>query len=147
MGDGFISSQFEPNYTFYSPGNFDITLIVSNESCTDTMTKTVEVLLRKNLISEFLNDDLANQGIIDILNINLYPNPTTGYITIEAELAEEADIQIDFFNVAGAYLGSDKLHGQHVYGGYDFSKYARGYYIARVSTGQKMKYIKFVTVN
>ena len=44
FGDGNTSTAYEPTYTYGAPGNYMVTLIVSNDRCIDSISHPVQVL-------------------------------------------------------------------------------------------------------
>lgn len=79
FGNGFISDQFEPVYQYEQPGNYTITLLVTNQwGCTDYSQREMEVKLPEGLYipNAFTpdNDDINDNfsaGLDNITELNI----------------------------------------------------------------------------
>jgi len=80
FGDGNTSTDFEPNYTYATTGNYLVTLIAYNCSKSDTTEITVNVIgIETDGISEYLSHPFQ-----------IYPNPSTSKVFIKTEFIEES---------------------------------------------------------
>jgi len=71
FGDGTISIIKEPNHVYESYGSFNVTLISTNESLSDTISKTITISEVITLNKNTSSIDVDNDGIIDFsVNIN-----------------------------------------------------------------------------
>jgi Zn-dependent metalloprotease len=94
FGDGNNSNQSNPSHTYASPGQYTVTMIVSNSCGNDTMRKVV---------------DTEATGIEDIENaisMDLFPNPADGYtvISLQGLLLGEVDLQV--YDISGRLVNS-----------------------------------------
>lgn len=89
FGDGNTSLDFEPNYTYTSEGLHEMYLVASNNCGSDTA---------------FL--DLASVGIAEeaISAITLYPNPSSGLITIGLSSKIDQTISISVVDLTGKII-------------------------------------------
>ena len=71
FGDGTTASSELPSHTYSLPGTYSVTLVASNDNCSDTMVYEV------NPDNAGLSDDLMS-----LVNLNLYPNPTNENSTL-----------------------------------------------------------------
>jgi hypothetical protein len=60
-----------PSHTYSLPGTYSVTLVASNDNCSDTLVYEV------NPDNAGLSDDLMS-----LVNLNLYPNPTNENSTL-----------------------------------------------------------------
>ena len=61
FGDGGISTQQNPTYTYATPGRYTVQQIVSTGSCSDTMTKINAVIINPNPRAFILGDSVGCQ--------------------------------------------------------------------------------------
>ncbi len=97
FGDGAFSNLSNPVHTYQDMGFFMVTLYVYNQnSCVDSINKIIEI---RNYNSVTL---LSNRK-----KIVIYPNPTTGQITIKSE--KEAIETIEFYSCTGNLVDDIKI--------------------------------------
>ncbi len=72
FGDGSISTDANPTYTYTSNGNYDVCLISYNATTSDTICKVV--VINKQIVG--VRNALMNK-------IKIYPNPSQGIVYIE----------------------------------------------------------------
>lgn len=73
FGDGNTSNEFEPNYTYTQPGNYDLCLTAIHKNCeADTFCQQIE------LTTTHIADPIQKSLII-------YPNPTKDYVFIQTD--------------------------------------------------------------
>jgi plastocyanin len=91
FGDGTGTSTDEnPTYTYDAPGNYDVTLSVTNDCGTVNTTFTISTIV-------FGVED------VDLLEgLNIYPNPSHGEFTLSFNLNEHVDaMTISVFDLRG----------------------------------------------
>ncbi|TVQ06865.1 MAG: T9SS C-terminal target domain-containing protein, partial [Balneolaceae bacterium] len=89
-----------------------------------------------------LEDQLITTGRRQSLLI--YPNPTTGNLTLEIpETAEESTLIIEIYNMIGESILQKELPVQHSYK-IDLTGRQPGMYIVRVVRGQEMDFVKVI---
>jgi hypothetical protein len=79
----------------------------------------------------------AGVGINDVaskINFDVYPNPTSGSITVEADLANSGNVTIAVFNTLGALVSETTLSGSsQINQIIDLTAQANGVYIVKVT--------------
>ncbi len=108
LGDGTSSNEKHPTNIYYLTGTYEIQLTVENGNCTDTLTKSIEVVNQQE--EEVVFEDLPNG--IRILSSKVYPNPTTGLLTLEALLNQSSEITLRLFDFNGKMIMMDEAQGQ-----------------------------------
>ncbi len=89
FGDGNTSTDENPVHTFSAPGNYEVTLTVSNGPCGATLAKTISVI--PNAV-----DETAWPGL------RIYPNPSQGIFHLDfGPQASPEKIEIQVFNCLG----------------------------------------------
>ncbi len=124
-----------PNYTItnYNEGNFSglaggayTIIVVDTNKCADSVDST-EVLELGHVSMQQL---FAETGI------SLYPNPTTGKLTVEIEARDHKDINLEILNMLGQVIWKKDLqnNGEPRYVEViDISQYSKGTYFMRVN--------------
>ena len=69
--------------------------------------------------------------VIPILKMSIFPNPTTGPVTIEIEKRSEDSCTAVVYNIAGTQILSQPIHSTFTC--VDLSQYPAGYYILQVT--------------
>jgi hypothetical protein len=93
FGGGITITQENPTFVFPFDGVYPVTLIVSNDCGSDTVTKNADVL--KLSIHEFMN----------LKGINVYPNPFSDFVFFELNENVQIDIEsIDLYDIRGKLL-------------------------------------------
>lgn len=65
FGDNTSSTSHNPSHIYNSPGNYNVTLIVSANGCTDTVTKTLTALPVLTAVTHAINNVSSCPGICD----------------------------------------------------------------------------------
>jgi hypothetical protein len=100
--------------------------VVDNNLCTDTADKTKFPELCC----------LSVESLFDNSNISLYPNPTTGKLTVEIEARDSKDIYLEIVNLLGQVIWKKELqnNGQlRFVEVIDMSQQSKGTYFMRVN--------------
>jgi hypothetical protein len=112
------------NPTGLSPGSYTVTVTDEN-NCSATLTVTVE------------GDVGVTEASLD-QNLTIYPNPTSGKVTLELEMAQRQDVTIAIYNVLGETMMKETLQDRTSYQKtMDFEKEAGGVYYVKLSTGER----------
>jgi hypothetical protein len=80
------------------------------------------------VMATFTANTSVNENIVDIIPISVYPNPTAGFVKIEAENIKHITIS----NILGQILYSAKANGNGF--SYDFNGHEAGVYFIRIET-------------
>ncbi|MCW3083335.1 MAG: hypothetical protein JWP12_701 [Bacteroidetes bacterium] len=134
FGDGNNSTATSPVYTYAANGNYTVTLVAINGSCTDTTTLTTD-------ITTGINENQANQ------NISLYPNPATENVTLTATISKASDIIVTIYDVTGKVIATplnEKANAGTVTYKLNVSDIPAGLYFASIKTNDATKTIRFV---
>lgn len=125
-GDGSpVDPTVNPTHVFIEPGTYTITLTAINYNCTTTTSQSVIVL-------EF------GVGVAEVLleaDLNVYPNPNKGQFTVELELEEASELQIELNNVLGQRVYVQQMQQQRYWRKeFEMTSYAKGVYILSIAT-------------
>lgn len=131
FGDGTtLSNEEMPSHTYDSTGNFVVTLIASNEYCSNTITGTVSIL--------------TSLDELDLSKVRIFPNPSTNFITVELQNLGKA--QIDFFSMDGnkiKYLSGTFFQSKLL----NVSKLPKGVFTILVSQNKRRGFFRWVKIN
>jgi PKD repeat protein len=126
FGDGNFSNEVNPTHNYQDTGYFSVIIWVYNEnSCADSTSMLIEVI-NYNAIYALKEDGKA---------ISIFPNPTTGQITIST--GNEAIESIEIYD----YLGrkKDEIIVNHRESLYIYNtKNMRGLYLFRIKTSENV---------
>jgi len=89
FGDGNSSSFQNPSHTYAAAGTYDVCLIISDDCGTDSVCQTIEVGATSIDLELLLHD------------LEVYPNPTQGLLTVKAELAEPMNLELKLVDMLG----------------------------------------------
>lgn len=126
FGDGTgLDPTVDPIHVYTEVGTYTITLTAINYNCTTNTSQTI-------IVEEF------GIGIGEILSDNgltVYPNPNTGLFTIELELTESSDLDVELNNVLGQRVYQTTLQQQKYWRKeFDMTSYVKGVYLLRITT-------------
>jgi hypothetical protein len=124
FGDGSTSSDANPWHQYMQEGDYTITLIGVNNACpNDTATQVVHV-----------HDDLSVSEA-NLSSVLLYPNPSTGIVTVSSPNAELNNVKE--YDEFGKLVVEQQLDQQE--NKVDLSRFANGTYLFRIlnKTGQE----------
>lgn len=130
FGDGNMSTNQNPTYTFSGYGVFTVTFIVDGPCKTDTITKIIE---------------LYPAGILDINSAKLvtcYPNPTSS--NLHVELNGFTTKQLSIINVLGQSVKEIKLNQASETLDISVQEIPKGIYTLLVNKGDQVIPIKFI---
>lgn len=119
FGDGSTSSDANPWHQYMQEGDYTITLIGVNNACpNDTATQVVHV-----------HDDLSVSEA-ELSSVLLYPNPSTGIVTVSSPNAELNNVKV--YDEFGKLVLEQQLDQQE--NKVDLSRFANGSYLFRISS-------------
>jgi hypothetical protein len=123
-----FSNNTNPTYTYLNDGTYTVTLTVFNNCGSVTINQQVAIIGTSV-------EELANGG-----TINMYPNPTSGQLTVEINTPGAEQVQIRIVNLSGQLVMEDNL-GQiagNVRNVYDLGQYASGVYFLQIVTQDRV---------
>lgn len=136
FGDASNSSATSPVHAYATNGNYTITLIASNGSCSDTITFNL----------------LVNVGVEEIqtlAGVNLYPNPVSQEATIDVNLNEATYVSVFVYDITGKVV-ANVFDGQMDAGmtilKVDASNLEAGIYFTAIVSIKAKKTLKMVVV-
>ncbi|PKP43646.1 MAG: hypothetical protein CVT95_11985, partial [Bacteroidetes bacterium HGW-Bacteroidetes-12] len=131
FGDGGVSSQPNPIYTYTTPGYFQVNLITTNGNCNDTATSYIMVFLTNGI-----NEDIYSQLEKEIV---LYPNPANNYFTINSNVSINETIQFMIVDLLGNRLVTEMgSYNQFVNQKINIDFLSNGIYFVQLSIGNNM---------
>jgi hypothetical protein len=92
FGDGATATVKDPLHDYTQTGTYTATVIVTEDGCVKTAQKTITVLMG-NGIEEYSKEKL---------NFKLYPNPTSGELTIEVTIPPNKIAEIRLYSNYGS---------------------------------------------
>ncbi|WNJ21628.1 GEVED domain-containing protein [Pontibacter sp. G13] len=126
FGDGGISTDVHPVYTYAFGGSFPVVLTAVNECGVSTY---------EFIVGGVDIDEELFGGALQV-----YPNPTTGEVFVVAEGVEAEQLRIDVLDAQGRAV--QQISRDHVYGDFnerlDLTNMAEGVYIIRITDGAKV---------
>ncbi len=134
FADAVILAETPPELGNYPFGGFGSTTLVVPCGCVSVYENSAWHEQFTNII-----EDCTAVAEVENQSAKVYPNPTHGRVTIEAENIQHVAI----FNLIGEKVFESVAHGDAV--SYDFSGFEKGLYLIRIETKNDIL-TKFVTV-
>ncbi len=127
FGDGTEGEGAEVAHDYEMSGNYDVTLVVSNECGSDSLTQTVQIIIDGV-------DDLT-----DYSRLEVFPNPNTGHFTLWVQGAGYPELSVRVWNVLGQHLFQETLDfgGGELRKQYDFSNLSSGVYYLQIGSNNR----------
>ncbi len=129
FGDDSTSIEFEPVHFYKSPGDYNITLIASNDCFSDTVVISVSLNFTKT-------KELPQNN-----NFYIYPNPGKNQFTVKGNNIY-SNFKINIFDCYGNEIKDfryeDNKFEKHFY----LKEYPSGIYFVKIIAGKKSKVIK-----
>lgn len=136
FGDLSSSSATSPVHAYATNGNYTVTLIASNGSCSDTITFNLLV-------------NVGVEEIQTIAGVNLYPNPVSQEATIDVNLNEATNVSVFVYDITGKVVAT-VYNGQMDAGmttlKVDASNLEAGIYFTAIVSDNAKKTLKMVVV-
>ncbi len=134
FADAVILAVTPPELGIYPFGGFGSTILVVPCGCVSTYENSAWHEQFTNII-----EDCTAVAEAENQSAKVYPNPTQGHVTIEAESIQH----IAIYNLIGEKVFESVAHGDAV--SYDFSGFEKGLYLIRIETKNDIL-TEFVTV-
>lgn len=125
FGDGNSSILADPEHVYAQAGNYVVTVIISNECGSDTLSKNLDLV--------GIKDVTLNSSIL------LYPNPVTEILTVQS--TDRAINSILIYNVLGQVVYEDSKAAQSF--AIPVSEFPRGIYLIQFTSNKKKVTKKF----
>jgi len=132
FGDGSTSTTQNPSHTYAASGTYNVMLIATNGSCSDTTYQDVIIMPVGGI-----GDDVFARA-------SIYPNPARNEITIMPGSAVTGEVQIDIFSVTGELVYAELLSAMNDKTSLDISSLANGVYSLRLVNGDNKKYFRII---
>ncbi len=129
FGDGNTSTQENPVHTYANTGNYDVTLVISNNCGTDTIISSVSIIT--NII------DIEETAII------VYPNPTEDVVNIEL-VNIVGSVEYSLFDITGKTIAKGVVMAGTKTKQINITEFAKGVYNLKLFTGEKVLNYKIV---
>lgn len=132
FGDGNVSTNENPVYTYPGDGNYTVTLVATNSCGKDSISHQISV----TGVGEY-----QNAGFI-----NCMPNPTNGKLTVSFNDASISAFTLKLQSVTGADLYTEKLINNGLFSKqFDFSSLSKGVYFLKLET-EKHVFVKKIVI-
>ena len=134
FGGGNSSTQENPNFVYPFDGVYPVTLIVSNDCGSDTVTKNANVL------------KLSIHELMSIKGVNVYPNPFSDFVNFELNENVQIHIEsIEIFDISGKQLFHQKSEiNQSPIQKIHLESLRSGTYIMKINTKETVFNIKLI---
>jgi len=146
FGDGVTSEDSLPSHIYYIENDFNVLLNVSNNYCSDTISKTIHIEGTNKWYNP--NDTsvvIQPESMFEILSSKIYPNPNNGRFIFELELNEQADVDLYLYNLNGQMIYNEKIgKASYLLKSYSFEDLQPGIYIYRMLVRDKIRTFKIV---
>jgi PKD repeat protein len=90
FGDGTTDSSQNAFHTYAQPGIYEVCLVASNDCSSDTMCETITIIATS-----------SEPFSIDDFQFSIVPNPLVESASIQFSLSENANIEIELFDLQG----------------------------------------------
>ncbi len=116
-------------------GTYSVTIVDNTTGCQTIIS---------NIVVAYQIPDMVND-IQSLSSLKVYPNPTSGLVSINMVLNESADVQLEIMSVTGQRLQSfATVQGLEQNYEVDMSNYPAGVYMARIIVGNQVTTTKII---
>ncbi len=145
FADGNTSTKESPTHIFAKDGVFNVSLIVTNQNCRDTLTKTITVKKLGGGREESSPAVKPTALFEGITSVKVYPNPTEGFINLTLELAKAKAISLAIYDLSGRLLMTEEVEETKKYiTKYNLTGVAQGMYILKIVAGGETISVKIM---
>lgn len=132
FGDGTLSSETHPEHTWFLPTDYSVTLLVSNNYCSDKITKQLSLLFREALLTEQENAPFQFETLV------IFPNPNSGTYSYYTRISKVSDLRIELITLTGEVIAVDEIENCESFTAkYNFEKLAAGMYLIKTTARNK----------
>ncbi|MCZ2355243.1 MAG: T9SS type A sorting domain-containing protein, partial [Bacteroidia bacterium] len=134
FGNGNSSTNTNPQTVYTAEGNYTVTLIATNNGCSDTTTKVIVVL-----------QATALWGHNEISNFSVYPNPANEQLNIIWNQPESGHGLLTIYNLSGQLVYHQTVNGTAGKNSLvvNLEPFASGLYEVKLQQNGKTQMIKF----
>lgn len=123
FGNGVTDTGMVSTQTFSTNDSVSVTVTASND-CGDTTATYWYVV-----------SGISVEEVEFLGNLAIYPNPSTGFVTMQLDMPEASEIEFTLINGFGQPVMSESLGRTQSYNGqFDFSNLPKGVYFIRITT-------------
>lgn len=141
FGNGFTSNLKNPINTFFLPREYEVKLIVALGTCTDTVSRKIQVYPEgESPIDLFIKELTA----VIIKDSKVFPNPFQDYLKVEILLSEEGEITLYLFNALGIQVFQKNYKAKDLKEEIDTQELTTGSYTLFVLAGKQREAINLV---
>lgn len=142
FGDGTTNeTDFSPYHKFQLIDSdityYNVSISVSNNFCSDTRKKKIEVQPKPALKS-------SPSLFIGFESVSLYPNPNQGNFNLDVVITEDSEVVIKVMNMQGKLLEERKVKASKMREDFDLSTFSNGMYYVQISVGEDMRVAKMI---
>ncbi len=123
FGDGNVSTDQNPSHNYATNGMYEVCLIVSNIAGADTSCQTLDVIVTS-----------VNTLTVD-LKVDLFPNPTSDWLSLKLESDEIRNLQFVLYNELGQAVIVRQIESMGQYY-FDIKDFSTGVYYFLLKTEQ-----------
>ena len=143
--DGVTSTEAVPNHVFYMEGTYNVELMVSNNFCSDTISKPIIIIGTSKMYIPPDVEIADSEDLFEILSEKLYPNPNNGAFTYELQLNQHSVVSLSLFDLNGKMIYQEQIdNASYVNKTFDFNNLVPGMYILRMNVHNKLRTYKIV---
>jgi PKD repeat protein len=158
--DGFTGSENPLYHAFYIPGDKIVTLTAGNEQCASQHSKRISIVDRNSGSGGGGNGSEADSiyllpsdsaptlhpktaKYVEIEEVKVYPNPSSGTFYVEIKLSAAADMLIELYSVTGALIRQIPVRSavEHTEP-FSFANSQANLYMVLVKAGSERKTVK-----
>lgn len=136
FGDNTVSTETNPIHTYQTSGAYLVSLTVSNSGCSDSATSR---------IVHVFSTKAGGNPLGNVLK--LFPNPSTGFVTVEIDNPGKLVLGIEINDMAGRHIYSRAVNNMRFTEKVDLGYFPAGFYLVKLSSGSITKITKLVLID
>ncbi len=145
FGDGAESFISNPKYQYFIPGEYVVTLTVSNGTCSHSLSKSI--LVESSEGGRLIGAEANVYQFTEILKTSIFPNPANDRLTLDIELSNEGSVQVNIYNLEGLEV-FNHLYSSHLDASlyFDLVGLKEGVYVIFIQVGKQYRTERFVKI-